>query len=196
MSAGLIGLVAFIAVAVVGALVYFLVLKKDPVQCVPTATKSCQAGPTTAGPTTLPPTTIPPTTPPTTIPPTTPPTTIPPTTPPPDGGGKVNLSFNVCDSVDANLDCVGPGLTKPAGKEFVVYTFAEGTSAGDTFEIQYVNPDTGQAMGEPNSWTVEKAGNVVFTVKFGPQNPLKVEFLLFYNGNPVDFGKPLVLTVQ
>ncbi|MFL5799669.1 MAG: hypothetical protein ACJ77A_17280, partial [Actinomycetota bacterium] len=76
LSAGLGGLIAFLVVAGIGALLFFTVFnKKDKVEPLPT--------PPVVSPTiSIPPTTIPPTTiPPTTAPPTTaPPTTAPPTT--------------------------------------------------------------------------------------------------------------------
>ena len=48
-----------------------------------------------------------------------------------------------------------------------------------------------------DSWTVESPGNIVFTVNFqGVGQPMQIEFQLTYNGQPVQFESPLILTIQ
>jgi hypothetical protein len=194
-SGGMGALIGFGAVAVIGVLLWFLVLKPD-------------SGTTPPGPT-GPPTTSAPAT-------TTPPpgTDTPPPSSPTDDGAFPAFTMNVCGSVDEEANCVDPFPIGPEGwvlprttDQFVIHLLGEGMKAGDVIKITAVDQATGQQVYEL-AWDPLPTEGLdfslpvayytdPFTLEKGQTWSGTYEHILYYNDQPVTgWVYPLVITFR
>ncbi|HEX8098747.1 MAG TPA: hypothetical protein VF660_00925 [Actinomycetota bacterium] len=185
------GLAGFGAILVLGLILYFTVLKPKPAPVVlpPAAPASSPAAPSAP-------------------PPSAPPSTAPSEAPQPDQGGSIAVQQAFCGSISqADSSCVDPGKTQPAqAEQFAIWLAIGNAPAGTAVQVDLLEADTGQAVIDPHAWELQGTPNctsiegeprecVSLTIHGGPFEPVQLEAVVSINGQPVDFGEPLILTL-
>lgn len=159
LSGGKGGLLAFGAVALVGAALWFFALK-------PKGDQPPEPRPPTNGPTTQPPTDGP---------------TVPPS-------GEVSLSLRVCGTVGEGGACNDPGFTRQANSnEFTIQLEWQNANAGDQIKLEYIDTQSGLPVTNPNEVTVENRNGFVNVRFTGPFPVLSFEVVVSYNASQVQF---------
>jgi hypothetical protein len=184
MSAGVTALIAVVAVIALVALVRAVFIH-------PHHTSTPNPNPTT--------TTAPSTRPTTPLKPTTPKPKPPPPEPQPE-----RILVSGCQSVRQDLTCVGRGLTQSANaQQFSVMIWIENPVAGQKLVLNYLDPQTGGAMAQPNTYTTTgkltcsyngaPAECAFVTFNQAPYQPFETELYVTVDGDPVQFDPPAVL---
>jgi hypothetical protein len=203
-------MVAFGAVVVVGALVWFLAFRSEGAEppTPPGSTAPPTALPTdepTAQPTIEPTTepTVEPTTEPTTEPtsePTVQPTVGPtsePTIDPDDGGDGKGASFGlmVCQRVGPFGGCLRPGFERDAdGREMAILLKWRGAAEGDGIVIELIDTDSGLAVADPAAFTLLEERGFVSESFAGPFPRISFEIVVSYNGQRLEWnGGPVIV---
>jgi hypothetical protein len=193
-TAGLTGIVVFAAIAAIGSLLYFTVLR-------PGASSAAGGGSSTVAGGPIPEVTQGPTSPPS------------PASSEPTEGQESNargpvVEIRICHSVDRAGHCRNPYPSGPSGwpiprdtPSLVVWVRANPLKTGDRVTVQYVDTATRQVVPGPTSWpTADAPGDWWFwdtwTLRAGNiWNPTSWEIEVSYNGRLVTgFERPPVFS--
>ncbi|MCA1726116.1 MAG: zinc ribbon domain-containing protein [Actinobacteria bacterium] len=204
------GLMAFVALAVVGGLIWFFVLrdtKADDSTCARSnAINSC-IQPTSTPPTTgSPPPSLPPTTSPlpspsvTDVPPSPSPspsvTELPPPPPPPNDG-KLGFIVAPCSQVTNANECKGYAFNRHVGeREFSLRLVVYNAPAGKTVYMGLIDPDTGGAYIDPNRFETDGGDFRVYVVTVTVPDGvgrIDAEIVIRFAGKPIRFDPPAVI---